>query len=130
VLFCINVSGAAVIDAHRAFKATDKDNKKEPKFRSCRSPVKSFKLQKPNWKQGITYPTHKTLEGIKLSQLKVNPSEELPSEMPSDFSIILASSGEKPHTVFFNKKTPTKSVWDESPSRTLILDGFDFLYIS
>lgn len=84
-----NLRGAAVIDAHRAFKTTDKDNKSKPKFRSCRNPVKSFKLQKPNWKKGITYPTHKTLDGVKLSELKVNSSEELPSEMPSDFSIIL-----------------------------------------
>lgn len=84
-----NLRGAAVIDAHRAFKTTDKDNKSKPKFRSCRNPVKSFKLQKPNWKKDTTYPTHKTLDGVKLSDLKVNPSEELPSEMPSDFSIIL-----------------------------------------
>ena len=84
-----NLRGASVIDAHRAFKTTDGYNKKTPKFRSCRSPVKSFKLQKPNWKQGVTYPTHKTLDGIKLATLAVNSSEELPLEMPSDFSIIL-----------------------------------------
>lgn len=84
-----NLRGASVIDAHRAFKTTDKDNKKNPKFRSCRNPVKSFKLQKPNWKQNVTYPTHRTPDGVKLSELKVNSAEELPSEMPSDFSVVL-----------------------------------------
>ena len=84
-----NLRGPSVIDAHRAFKATDKENKKHPRFRSCRNRVKSCKLQKPNWKQNVIYPTHKTAEGIKLSALKVNPSEDLPLQMPSDFSLIL-----------------------------------------
>lgn len=84
-----NLRGAAVIDAHAAFKKTDKDNKSTPKFRSCRNPVLSFKLQSPNWKKSITYPTHKTDAGVKLSTLKVNPSEEIPETIPSDFNVIL-----------------------------------------
>jgi len=43
---------------------------------------------------------------------------------------IFSFFGEKPHAVFFVKETLIKSAWDESPSRTMILDGFDFLYIS
>lgn len=84
-----NLRGAAVIDAHAAYKKTDKGNKLAPKFRSCRNPVLSFKLQSQNWKKNTTYPTHKTDAGIKLSTLKVNPSEELPALMTRDFSIIL-----------------------------------------
>ncbi len=41
-----NLRGAAVIDAHAAFKKTI--NKNNPKFRSCRNPVNSFKLQSSN----------------------------------------------------------------------------------
>lgn len=82
-----NLRGAAVIDAHAAFKKTkDKFN---PKFRSCRSPVLSFKLQSSNWKKNTTYPTHKTDSGSKLSSLKINPSEHIPEVMPSDFNVVL-----------------------------------------
>lgn len=84
-----NLRGAAVIDAHAAFKKTDKDNKLTPKFRSCRNPVLSFKLQSPNWNRNTTYPTHKIDTGVKLSDLKVNPSEEMPGTMPSDFNVVL-----------------------------------------
>lgn len=84
-----NLRGAAAIDAHAAFKKTKKENKVSPKFRSCRSPVLSFKLQSSNWKKGITYPTYKTDNGIKLLNLKVNASEELPETIPSDFSVVL-----------------------------------------
>ena len=84
-----NLRGAAVIDAHAAFKKTDKGHKSTPKFRSCRNPVLSFKLQSPNWKKSITYPTYKTVAGTKLSNLKVNPSEEIPETMPSDFNVHL-----------------------------------------
>jgi putative transposase len=84
-----NLRGNAVIDAYRAFKKTKLGNKYTPKFRSCRQPVQSCKMQSSNWKQSMTYPTHKTDSGIKLSELKINPSEELPIEMPSDFSLVL-----------------------------------------
>lgn len=82
-----NLRGAAAIDAHAAFKKTK--DKLNPKFRSCRNPVLSFKLQFSNWKKNITYPTHKTDSGIKLSTLKVNPSENIPQIIPSDFNIVL-----------------------------------------
>lgn len=84
-----NLRGNAVIDAHRAFKKTDKKNKHNPRFRSCRQPVHSCKMQSSNWKKSMTYPTHKTDSGIKLSELRINPSEDIPEEMPSDFSLIL-----------------------------------------
>ncbi|MDJ0737609.1 MAG: hypothetical protein QNJ47_26720 [Nostocaceae cyanobacterium] len=83
-----NLRGAAVIDAHVAFKKTKKENKLTLKFRSCRNPVLSFILQSSNWKKGITYPTHKTDSKVKLSSLKVNPSENIPETISSDFNII------------------------------------------
>ncbi|WP_424101104.1 RNA-guided endonuclease InsQ/TnpB family protein [Moorena producens] len=84
-----NLRGAAVIDAHAGFKRTKKENKSTPRFRSCRQPVQSFKLQSPNWNKGVTYPTHKTDNGIRLGKLAINPSESLPDQMPGDFSVIL-----------------------------------------
>ncbi|MBD2202250.1 transposase [Calothrix sp. FACHB-1219] len=84
-----NLRGAAIIDAHAAFKKTKKENKLTPKFRSCRHPVLSFKLQSDNWKKGTTYPTHKTDEGIKIIDLKINASEIIPDVIPSDFNIVL-----------------------------------------
>lgn len=84
-----NLRGAAVIDAQRAYLKTDIKNKENPTFRSCRKPVQSFKLQSSNWKKNVTYPTHKTENGVKLSELKVNPSEPIPEKINSDFSIIL-----------------------------------------
>ncbi len=84
-----NLRGNAVLDAHKAFKATKKENKLKTSFRSCRNPVNSCKLQSSNWKQKVCYPTHKTDEGTKLVDLKLNASENLPKEMPSDFNLIL-----------------------------------------
>jgi putative transposase len=84
-----NLCGAAVLDAHAAFKNTLKENKLTPKFRSCRQPVLSFKLQSKNWRGGTTYPTYKTESGVKLRELKVNPSEAIPEAIPSDFNITL-----------------------------------------
>jgi len=84
-----NLRGAAVIDAHRAYLKTDIKNKENPSFRSCRKPVQSFKLQSSNWQKNVTYPTHKTENGVKLSELKINPSEPIPEKINSDFSIIL-----------------------------------------
>lgn len=84
-----NLRGAAVLDAHAAFKNTPFEHRHKPKFRSCRKPVWSFKLQSQNWKKGTTYPTHKTESGVRLKELKVNPSEEIPEVIPSDFKIAL-----------------------------------------
>lgn len=84
-----NLRSAAVLDAHAAFKNTPKEHKLTPKFRSCRKPVLSFKLQSQNWRGGTTYPTHKTESGIKLRELKVNASEEIPEAIESDFNVIL-----------------------------------------
>jgi len=82
-----NLRGAAVLDAHAAFKKTK--DKTKPRFRSCRDSVHSFKLQSANWKNEVTYPTHKTDSGVRLKALSVNASEPLPVVMPSDFSVIL-----------------------------------------
>ena len=84
-----NVRGAAVLDAHAAFKKTSRENKSNPKFRSCRKPLQSLKLQSVNWKQGTIYPTHKTDLGVKLSEFKINPSESIPDVIKSDFSVVL-----------------------------------------
>lgn len=84
-----NLRGNAVLDAHKAFKKTALKNKTTPKFRSCRNPVQSCKMQSSNWKQSMTYPTHRTNSGVKLSELTINPSEGIPEEMPSDFSLVL-----------------------------------------
>ncbi|MCV3215559.1 transposase [Plectonema radiosum NIES-515] len=82
-----NLRGAAVLDAHVAFSRTK--DKFCPTFRSCSNPVLSFKLQAQNWKKSITYPTHKTESGLKLSDLKANESEKIPEVIPSDFNIVL-----------------------------------------
>lgn len=83
-----NPRGAAVLDAHAAFKKTK--NKAEPKFRAWFEQVKSIKLQASNWGHGTAYSNQK-IDGISIKKLglKINPSEELPVKMPSDFSIVL-----------------------------------------
>ncbi|MEB3182544.1 MAG: transposase [Nostocaceae cyanobacterium] len=75
-----NPRGAAVLDAHDAFKKCE--DKRDPRFRSCREQVQSIKLQSDNWTNNTTYPRQ-------LGKAQINPSEPLCSEMPSDFSVVL-----------------------------------------
>jgi putative transposase len=75
-----NPRGAAILDAFVAFKKTT--DKLQPRFRSCREPRQSLKLQSGNFSKGITYPRE-------LGKYQLNPSEPLPEQINSDFSIVL-----------------------------------------
>lgn len=91
-----NPRGDAILRAHSAFMGMAFGDRSKPKFRSCRQPVKSMALQSNNWgmprsKQQqlglvdpITYPSREDVKDC-----RVNPSEPLCCEMPSDFSIVL-----------------------------------------
>ncbi|WP_419183604.1 RNA-guided endonuclease InsQ/TnpB family protein [Scytonema hofmannii] len=93
----------SVFDAKIAFSKTkDKTN---PRFRSCREPVKSLRISAKYWgafysgkgkdKQiaGFThYASSKAVvngESIAIKSLQINPSEPLCEEMPSEFTILL-----------------------------------------
>lgn len=67
----------------------------------------------------------------KLNQIKAKATTKKALRLHFDPTLNpeLASSARSP-TLYFSQKTPTKSAWDESPSKTMILDGFDLLYTS
>lgn len=91
-----NPRGDAILRAHSAFMDMAFLDRSKPRFRSCRSSVKSIILQSPNWGMPtrkeqqlgfvdpITYPSRADVKGC-----RVNPCEPLCCEMPSDFSIVL-----------------------------------------
>ncbi|KYC42827.1 hypothetical protein WA1_11920 [Scytonema hofmannii PCC 7110] len=93
----------SIFDAKVAFSKTK--DKANPRFRSCRDPVKSFRICAKYWgafyfgkgkdKQiaGFThYASSKAFingESIAIKSLQINPSEPLCEEMPSEFTILL-----------------------------------------
>lgn len=95
----------AVFDAKTAFYKTAVKNKSNPRFKSCREPVKSLRIGGKYWnpftegksndKQvaGFThYPKLKaSINGktVRIKDLKINPVEPLCEEMASEFIILL-----------------------------------------
>lgn len=95
----------SVFDAKTAFYKTAVKNKSNPRFKSCREPVKSLKIGAKYWnpftegkgndKQvaGFThYPKLKaSINGktVRIKDLQINPVEPLCGEMPSEFTILV-----------------------------------------
>jgi putative transposase len=95
----------AIFDAKTAFYKTATLNKSNPRFKSCREPVKSLKIGAKYWGAfysgkgenkivaGFThYPTIKaSVNGktVRIRDLQINPAEPLCGEMPSEFTILV-----------------------------------------
>ncbi|WP_407892249.1 RNA-guided endonuclease InsQ/TnpB family protein [Scytonema sp. NUACC26] len=93
----------SVFDAKVAFSKTK--DKANPRFRSCRDPVKSFRIGAKYWGAfyfgkgkdkriaGFThYASSKAFingKSIAIKSLQINPSEPLCEEIPSEFTILL-----------------------------------------
>lgn len=95
----------AIFDAKLAFSKTPTKNKSNPRFKSCREPIKSLKIGAKYWSpvytgkgeskkvSGFThYATYKaSINGktVCLKDLQINPAEALCVEMPSEFTILV-----------------------------------------
>ncbi|MGH8002684.1 MAG: RNA-guided endonuclease InsQ/TnpB family protein [Brasilonema sp.] len=95
----------SVFDAKVAFSKTATKHKPNPRFKSCREPVKSLRIGAKYWGAvsagkgqskhviGFThYTTNKVVindESVSIKELQLNPVEPLCEDMPSEFTILL-----------------------------------------
>ena len=81
-----------MFDAKLAFYKTATKNKSNPRFKSCREPIKSLRIGAKYWNNFTHYAkTTFVVNGKKLAMkdLQINAVEPLCEEMPSEFTILV-----------------------------------------